>query len=180
MNLYQYVGNNPASYTDPFGLMPGCETFLECLREFAAMQLRGFAAGADPTRTGLADDEGRFGALLGRLSLAAGTSGTPSRLLSSGAGAASASTTLGTFELTPTHGAARSGRALSNLVDDISANGIREPIKYVEHNGARYVVDGHHRLRAAKELGMTRVPVEEVSLPFRGYRTASDLFGGPY
>jgi hypothetical protein len=24
VNLYQYVGNNPASYTDPFGLMLGC------------------------------------------------------------------------------------------------------------------------------------------------------------
>ncbi len=26
LNLYAYVGNNPASWVDPYGLMPGVET----------------------------------------------------------------------------------------------------------------------------------------------------------
>lgn len=46
------------------------------------------------------------------------------------------------------------------LMDDIKVNGIQEPIKYVEYNGQKYVVDGHHRLLAAKRLGLTEVPIE--------------------
>lgn len=44
------------------------------------MQVRRFAAGADVTRTSLAENEGRFGAILGGLSLALGTSATASSL----------------------------------------------------------------------------------------------------
>jgi hypothetical protein len=53
--------------------------------------------------------------------------------------------------------------------------GIRETIKYVEHEGRRFIVDGNHRVRAARELGIQEVPVERVELPYRGYRTVDDL-----
>ena len=64
---------------------------------------------------------------------------------------------------------------MNALVDDIKVNGIQEPIKYVEHNGQMYVVDGHHRLLAAKRLGITEVPIERVDLPYAGYKTIDDL-----
>jgi ParB-like chromosome segregation protein Spo0J len=68
---------------------------------------------------------------------------------------------------------------MQRLTDDIAENGIREPIKYVEHNGVKHVVDGHHRLRVARNLGMDEVPVERVELPYKGYRTAHDLIYEP-
>lgn len=38
-----------------------------------------------------------------------------------------------------------------------------------------YVVDGNHRLIAAKTLGLTDVPIEQVELPYAGYSSANDL-----
>lgn len=40
----------------------------------------------------------------------------------------------------------------------------------------KYIVDGHHRLRAAQELGIKNVPAEMVELPYGGYTTPIDLF----
>ena len=39
-----------------------------------------------------------------------------------------------------------------------------------DDNEQRFVVNGHHRLRAAKELGLKEVPVQQVELPFAGYK----------
>lgn len=36
-------------------------------------------------------------------------------------------------------------------------------------------VDGHHRLRAAKQLGLDKIPTQKVSLPYKGYKTINDL-----
>ncbi len=68
---------------------------------------------------------------------------------------------------------------MKNLLDDIRANGIQEPIKYVEHNGTRYIVDGHHRYYAAQKLGIENVPVQQVQLPFGGYQNIWDLMLEP-
>ena len=46
---------------------------------------------------------------------------------------------------------------MNKLIDQIRQDGIKETIKYVTHNGIKYVVDGHHRLIAAKRLGLTSV-----------------------
>ena len=46
----------------------------------------------------------------------------------------------------------------------------------LHNNGKKYVVDGHHRLIAAKKLHMQKVPVEKVQLPYKGYRSIEDLF----
>ncbi len=80
------------------------------------------------------------------------------------------------FKLTPTHALTKSKRAFAELKADIAKNGVKDPIKYVEHNGQQYIVDGHHRARAAKELGIKEVPGEQVQLPFRGYKSVDDLF----
>ena len=58
----------------------------------------------------------------------------------------------------------------------ISKNGILEPIKYTVFNGQKFIVDGHHRLAAAKILSFPDVPAIEVNLPCAGYRNVYDLF----
>lgn len=66
------------------------------------------------------------------------------------------------------------------FVSDVKQNGIQEPIKYVEHEGQLYVVDGYHRLAAARQLGINKVPVEKVELPYKGYTNPEDLnYYGP-
>ena len=61
------------------------------------------------------------------------------------------------------------------LLTSIRSNGILEPIKYVEQNGIRYIVDGHHTYKIAIFLGLPVVPVEQVFLPFSNYPTVEDL-----
>ena len=79
------------------------------------------------------------------------------------------------YKIEPTHSLTLSKNKYAELVDDIKKNGIIESIKYVEHNGTNYVVDGHHRLQVAKDLNLKDVPVEKVSLPYKGYKDVSDL-----
>ena len=79
------------------------------------------------------------------------------------------------YQIEPTHSITLSKNKYTELVDDIRKNGVIEPIKYVEHNGTKYVVDGHHRLQAAKELKLKDIPVQEVTLPYKGYKDISDL-----
>lgn len=79
------------------------------------------------------------------------------------------------YQLTQTHRLTLGKREYSNLVDSIRKNGITESIKYVEYKGKKYVVDGHHRLRAAKQLQLKEIPVERVTLPYKGYRNIQDL-----
>lgn len=78
-------------------------------------------------------------------------------------------------KLTQTHKLILSKKQYDTLVESIRKNGIIEPIKYVEYNGSKFVVDGHHRLRAAKQLKLEEIPVEKVSLPYKGYKTIDDL-----
>ena len=78
-------------------------------------------------------------------------------------------------KLTQTHKLTLSKKQYSILVESIRKNGITEPIKYVEYKGTKYVVDGHHRLRVAKQLGLDKIPTQKVSLPYKGYKTVNDL-----
>ncbi|MBS1809054.1 MAG: ParB N-terminal domain-containing protein [Acidobacteria bacterium] len=82
--------------------------------------------------------------------------------------------TLRPGNLEPTH-EVRANARLKNLITDIEQNGIQEPIKYAEHNGTKYVVDGHHRLAAASHLGLNEVPAQRVQLPHKGYKDTVDL-----
>lgn len=86
--------------------------------------------------------------------------------------------TLKTSELNTTHSITMRKNKFKLFVETIKNEGIKEPIKYVEYNGQKYVVDGHHRLQAAKQLGIKDVPVEKVELPYQGYKTVDDLFWG--
>lgn len=65
---------------------------------------------------------------------------------------------------------------MKRFVNGVKADGaINESISFVEHNGSKFIVDGHHRFFAAQKLGIQNVPVQQVQLPFRGYQTTSDL-----
>lgn len=79
-------------------------------------------------------------------------------------------------ELNITHGLTSSKKAFARLKDDIAQNGIKDPIKFVTYNGRKFVVDGHHRLVAARQLGIKEVPAQEVKLPYLGYKNVDDLF----
>jgi len=78
-------------------------------------------------------------------------------------------------DLIATHGLDKSRAASRKLFEDISKNGIQDPIKYAIKDGEKFVVDGHHRLDAAKRLGFDSVPTQKVELPFAGYKSATDL-----
>jgi RHS repeat-associated protein len=81
------------------------------------------------------------------------------------------------FELSTIHGITLSKKAFQRLKQDIAKNGIKEPIEYVVCKGEKFVVNGHHRLRAAKELGMNQVPAKQVCLPYnKNIQTFEDLF----
>ena len=43
------------------------------------------------------------------------------------------------------------GEEFNQLVEDIRANGLREPIEYILHEGEKIIVDGRNRLRACLE-----------------------------
>jgi len=56
----------------------------------------------------------------------------------------------------------------------------QSPISVVRHEGTTYVLDGHHRLAAAKWVGLDRVGVNDVtdeltSVGFRGYKDMADV-----
>jgi ParB-like chromosome segregation protein Spo0J len=82
--------------------------------------------------------------------------------------------------LNTTQGMTKSKREMRALIKSIQANGIKEPIKYVVHNGEKYIVDGHHRAIVAEQLGIADVPVIQVELPYKGYKNIDDLKWSPF
>ena len=77
--------------------------------------------------------------------------------------------------LVKTHRLTLSKKKYFELLKDISDNGIKEPIKYVEYGGTKYIVDGHHRHQADIDLKLRNIPVKKVNLPYKGYNTVDDL-----
>ena len=68
---------------------------------------------------------------------------------------------------------------ISTFKEQLKQDGVvRETIKYIEYKGQKYIVDGHHRARVAKELGFKVVHVEKVELPFKGYKNIDDVLAG--
>ncbi|MFG0253172.1 MAG: RHS repeat-associated core domain-containing protein, partial [Phycisphaerales bacterium JB038] len=172
MNLYGFANGDPVNFSDPFGLSPCLVTPTLCAAAAGAAVEVGLRAGAN-LLAGRDLTDG-FGAAAARGAAAGAVGFGAGKWISRGASALRGSTAA-VGELTATHSLTLSRRQMSALVDDIAENGIQESIKFVEHNGGRFVVDGHHRLAAARRLGISEVPVERVSLPYGGYRTSSDL-----
>lgn len=83
------------------------------------------------------------------------------------------------FDLNPTHKITMGKRTYQTFKEQLKQDGVvRETIKYIEYKGQKYIVDGHHRARVAKELGFKVVPVEKVELPFKGYKNIDDVLAG--
>jgi ParB/Sulfiredoxin domain len=85
-------------------------------------------------------------------------------------------------ELQRTHeiGGNASSRRVIEIRDSLQREGWKgEPISIVEHDGKKYIVDGHHRVAAARRAGVEEVPYRVVELPFRGYRTMDDVLELP-
>ena len=86
-----------------------------------------------------------------------------------------ASTHLPLGELEVTHPRMMGKKAFNRLLQNIEENGINESIKYIEYEGKNYVVDGNHRLAAARSLGFNQIPAQRVEFPYLGYKTVDDL-----
>jgi ParB-like nuclease domain len=79
-------------------------------------------------------------------------------------------------DLKPTHGISGDSstkvvRGLRNAMKDGSFDWNESPISVVRNEGQAYVVDGHHRLAAARLAGLDQVGVRDVT---------GDLLGGGF
>jgi RHS repeat-associated protein len=81
-------------------------------------------------------------------------------------------------DLTPTE-VVNNNAHTRDVIADIKANGIKEALNYVEFNGTKYIVDGNHRYLGAHYLRYKEVPAQRVNLPYKGFKTESDLTGVP-
>jgi ParB-like chromosome segregation protein Spo0J len=83
-------------------------------------------------------------------------------------------------DLIPSHKVNQSPREMAALRESIRSKGFLhnadQPVAYVVVDGRKHLVDGHHRVRAARELGIGEIPAREVPLPYQGYRAEADLF----
>lgn len=86
---------------------------------------------------------------------------------------------LSSKSLNPTHYITKSRTEMQNLLNNIRDNGIKNPIKFVEHNNVKYIVDGHHRFYSAQKLGIQNIPTQQVQLPYGGYKNIMDLMLEP-
>jgi hypothetical protein len=85
-------------------------------------------------------------------------------------------------QLERTHGIGgnESSRTVMEIRDSMRQGGWQgAPVSVYEHGGRRYIVDGHHRIAAARRAGLEQVPYQVVDLPFRGYRTLDDVLELP-
>ncbi|MDN5104872.1 hemagglutinin repeat-containing protein [Aliarcobacter butzleri] len=79
-------------------------------------------------------------------------------------------------DLISTQPITKSSKQLKKLENEILQDGkINESLKYVEKDGKKYLVDGHHRKKIAKDNNIEVVPAEKVELPYKGYKTEKDL-----
>ena len=154
-------------------LVPGLDTFTN-LAAIPVDLARGDYLSAGLDLLGVIPVAGEF-ADTARLAMLAGTIKRADKVSDAAKAVNKATDVISTSKLTRTHKLTLSKKQFTNLVNDINKNGITESIKYVEHKGRKYVVDGHHRLQAAKQLKIENVPVEKVSLPYKGYKKIEDL-----
>ncbi len=81
----------------------------------------------------------------------------------------------GVSELRPTHFPDKTHSEMQNLIDNIREHGITDPIKYIEHQGENFIVDGHHRFFSARKIGLENIPTQKVELPYGKYMSPADF-----
>ena len=171
LNLYGFGGGDPVNFSDPFGLCPSCVgAALGVAGGFVVAKL----LGQEYTLRDAAVDAA-LGAVGGGLVSKLGTIAKAARRTEE---AVEGVHMVATAELRATHGVSRkSVDKLAKLVQ--RDGGITDPLKYVVDNGEKVIVDGNHRIRVARKLGIDQVPAERVSLPYKGFQTAADLIYTP-
>jgi ParB-like chromosome segregation protein Spo0J len=75
---------------------------------------------------------------------------------------------------------AKSEKTIKRIVADIEEKGIagiREPIDIIidEETGEKYILDGHHRHKAALQKELEKVPTREITLPQKGYENIKEI-----
>lgn len=62
------------------------------------------------------------------------------------------------------NGGFRTNEQFNNLIEDIKSKGIKTPIELIANeDGSTEIYNGHHRLEAARQLGITQVPVKYIN-----------------
>lgn len=84
---------------------------------------------------------------------------------------------LNPFQLTGTQPITISKRDYKDLVARIKADGITVPVEYSVKNNVYYIVNGHHRVYIAKNMGMSSIPVKEV--PYESWHSQIELGKNP-
>ncbi|MBT2655352.1 hypothetical protein J7E81_08890 [Bacillus sp. ISL-18] len=145
-NGYSYANNNPIMNVDPDGNWAVDAMWLVA---------DGLAFAANPSLRGaawLAADVASFADPTGAVSTVA-HAGKAARLIKR----SSKFVKINPYHLHPTHGLTMSKGRFKQFVKQVQTDGkIKKSIKYVKYNGKKYVVDGHHRLAAAKHLKLIR------------------------
>lgn len=83
-----------------------------------------------------------------------------------------------TFARTESMAGKASSRKVGEIAESMRGGGWKgDPIKIVEHNGQRYVIDGHHRLEAARRAGIDASfeVVSPAEMARYGYRSVDDV-----
>jgi hypothetical protein len=89
--------------------------------------------------------------------------------------------TVSPANVTRTHGLSgrASSRTVNEIADSMRRNGFQgEPIKIFEHNGEKFILDGHHRIAAARRAGLDDIPFESIPesrLGEFGFGSADDV-----
>lgn len=85
---------------------------------------------------------------------------------------------LSPYDFVPIHGRTYGKNKFRKWVEQVLNIGVDnlDPIHYVEYQGGRYIVDGHHRLLAAKELHWPQIRAQRFCLPYNAsIQTPKDL-----
>ena len=188
LNRYSYVHNNPVNETDPSGNSPlllACGVgavgsvaldagmdWLNGEKTAGSKVLRSAAEGCVGGLTG-------FGVakVAGKL-LPAAITATLGWGSSAGSSAVLEVAAPRTFQRTHALSGRASSRLVRELAESMRSNGWQgKPIDVFEHNGTRYVLDGHHCLEAARRVGLD-VPYRirsEADLPQFSHRSVREL-----
>lgn len=71
----------------------------------------------------------------------------------------------------------RSSKRIEKLCKSIRAEGFRkqDAIIVIAYQDSFYILDGHHRYKAALKLKLDEIFIEQKALPYSGFNTTSEV-----